>query len=208
MDNENKTLYYLVVEARPREFMPIDINILEGTSNKFYNSLELIDMFTKKYSYEEIMKMVLENNLLPINFLNGRLCIINNKNYRYQILTKDDNMSIDEFFFNNINDKQIMNKFYNIFSKYVKEDGTILKLKKYLMEKNIVGILEILYSLNYEKIRSIYLYLEKINVKTEIDVYKQSLEDSKGARVVPDSELTEEQKKALEEEKNRNSLVE
>ena len=40
MDNENKTLYYLVVEARPREFMPIDINILEGTSNKFYNSLD------------------------------------------------------------------------------------------------------------------------------------------------------------------------
>ena len=172
MDNENKTLYYLVVEARPKEFMPIDINILEGTNNLPYNSLELIDMFTKKYSYEEIMKMVLENNLLPINFLNGRLCIINNKNYRYQILTKDDNMSIDEFFFNNINDKQIMNKFYNIFSKYVKEDGTILKLKKYLMEKNIVGILEILYSLNYEKIKSIYLYLEKINVKTEIRVLK------------------------------------
>ena len=82
MDNENKTLYYLVVEARPREFMPIDINILEGTSNKFYNSLELIDMFTKKYSYEEIMKMVLENNLLPINFLNGRLCIINRRRCR------------------------------------------------------------------------------------------------------------------------------
>lgn len=49
--------------------------------------------------------------------------------------------------------------------------------------------------------------LSTINVKTEIDVYKQSLEDSKGARVVPDSELTEEQKKALEEEKNRNSLA-
>ena len=143
MDNENKVLYYLVVEARPREFMPIDINILEGTSNKFYNSLELIDMFTKKYSYEEIMKMVLENNLLPLNYLNGSLCIINNKNYRFQLLTKDNNMSIDEFFFNNINDKQIMNKFYNIFLKYVKDDEIITKLKKYLIEKNIVGILEI-----------------------------------------------------------------
>ncbi|MDD5865306.1 MAG: hypothetical protein PUD07_02290 [bacterium] len=171
MDNENKVLYYLVVEARPREFMPIDINILEGTNN-FYNSLELIDMFTKKYSYEEIMKMVLENNLLPINFLNGSLCIINNKNYRFQLLTKDNNMSLDDFFFNNINDKQIMNKFYNIFLKYVKDDEIIIELKKYLIEKNIVGILEILYSLNYEKIRSIYLYLEKINVKTEKRVLK------------------------------------
>ena len=140
MDNENKTLYYLVVEARPREFMPIDINILEGTSNKFYNSLELIDMFTKKYSYEEIMKMVLENNLLPINFLNGSLCIINNKNYRFQLLTKDNNMSLDDFFFNNINDKQIMNKFYNIFLKYVKEEDTILKLKSSFSRNKLVNL--------------------------------------------------------------------
>lgn len=174
MDNENKTLYYLVVEARPKEFMPIDINILEGTSNKFYNSLEIIDMFTKKYSYDEIMKMILENNLLPINYLNGSLCVINNKKYRFQLLTKDDNMSIDLFFINNINDKQIMNKFYNIFLKYVKDEETISKLKNYLIEKNIESILEILYSLSYEKIRSIYLYLENLNIKTEKRVLKNN----------------------------------
>lgn len=37
------------------------------------------------------------------------------------------------------------------------------------------------------------------DVKNEIEVYKQSLEDSKGVRVVPDSELTDEQRKALKE---------
>lgn len=41
--------------------------------------------------------------------------------------------------------------------------------------------------------------LRTLDVKNEIDVYKQSLEDSKGARVVPDSELTDEQRKALKE---------
>lgn len=43
--------------------------------------------------------------------------------------------------------------------------------------------------------------LSSLDVKEEIDSYKQSLEDSKGARVVPDSELTEEQRKALYEER-------
>ena len=28
---DKKEVYYLVVEARPKEFMPIDINILEKT---------------------------------------------------------------------------------------------------------------------------------------------------------------------------------
>lgn len=47
--------------------------------------------------------------------------------------------------------------------------------------------------------------LSTARVKSEIDTYKQSLEDSKGIRVVPDSELTEDQKKALEEERHNHS---
>ncbi|MDO4950398.1 MAG: ATP-binding protein [Bacteroidales bacterium] len=45
--------------------------------------------------------------------------------------------------------------------------------------------------------------LSTIDVKNEIDTYRQSSEDSKGtgARIVPDSELTDEQRKALEEER-------
>lgn len=43
--------------------------------------------------------------------------------------------------------------------------------------------------------------LSSFDVKEEIDSYKQSLEDSKGARVVPDSELTDEQRKALDEDR-------
>lgn len=46
--------------------------------------------------------------------------------------------------------------------------------------------------------------LNSFDVKEEIDSYKQSLEDSKGARVVPDSELTTEEKKVLSEERKKN----
>lgn len=46
--------------------------------------------------------------------------------------------------------------------------------------------------------------LSSFDVKEEIDSYKQSLEDSKGVQVVPDSELTDEQKKALDKERKEN----
>lgn len=48
--------------------------------------------------------------------------------------------------------------------------------------------------------------LNSAEVKKEIDSYKESLADSKGARVVPDSELTEEQRNALEEEKEKKNI--
>lgn len=160
---DKKDVYYLVVEARPKEFMPIDINILEKTYGYQYNSIENIDMFTKKYTYEEIMNLILINNLLPENFLNGSLCIINDKNFRFKVLTKEDNLSIDEFFIENVNDKIIMNKFYNIFLKYVKEDELINEMKVYINAKNIVGILNVLYKTSYINLRTIYFYIEKIN---------------------------------------------
>lgn len=40
------------------------------------------------------------------------------------------------------------------------------------------------------------------DLKEEINTYKQSLEDSKGIHVIPDSELTEDQKNALVKERN------
>lgn len=42
------------------------------------------------------------------------------------------------------------------------------------------------------------------DVKHEIEIYKHSLEDSKGMRVVPDNELTEEQRIELEKERKKN----
>ena len=43
--------------------------------------------------------------------------------------------------------------------------------------------------------------IRKVDVKNEIDTYKQSLEDSKGIRIVLDNELAEEQKNALEDKR-------
>ena len=157
----DKNIYYLVVEARPKEFMRIDIYILLK-SNMNFSSIEIIDSFTKEYTYGELMNMIIQNNLLPNSFLNGKLYVINDKKFRFKVLTKDDNLILDDFFINNIEDKLMMNKFYNIFLKYVKDEDIINMMKSALITKNISQILDVLCKLNYLELRMIYVYIEKI----------------------------------------------
>ena len=105
----DKNIYYLVVEARPKEFMPIDINILLK-SNMNFSGIEIIDSFTKEYTYDELMNMIIQNNLLPNSFLNGKLYVINDKKFRFKVLTKDDNLLLDDFFINNIEASFVIGK--------------------------------------------------------------------------------------------------
>ena len=44
------------------------------------------------------MNMIIQNNLLPNSFLNGKLYVINDKKFRFKVLTKDDNLLLDDFF--------------------------------------------------------------------------------------------------------------
>lgn len=162
----DKSIYYLVVEARPKEFMPIDINILLK-SNMNFSSIEIIDSFTKEYTYDELMNMIIQNNLLPNSFLNGKLYVINDKKFRFKVLTKDDNLLLDDFFINNIEDKLMMNKFYNIFLKYVKDEDIINMMKRAISEKSINDILNVLCKVDYLSLRNIYVYIEKINITKE-----------------------------------------
>ena len=162
----DKSIYYLVVEARPKEFMPIDINILLK-SNMNFSSIEIIDSFTKEYTYDELMNMIIQNNLLPNSFLNGKMYVINDKKFRFKVLTKDDNLLLDDFFINNIEDKLMMNKFYNIFLKYVKDEDIINMMKRAISEKSINDILNVLCKIDYLSLRNIYVYIEKINITKE-----------------------------------------
>lgn len=157
----DKSVYYLVVEARPKEFMPIDINILLK-SNMNFSSIEIIDSYTKEYTYDELMNMIIQNNLLPNSFLNGKMYVINDKKFRFKVLTKDDNLLLDDFFINNIEDRLMMNKFYNIFLKYIKDEELINMMKSAMSLKDIQKILDVLCKLNYLDLRMIYVYIEKI----------------------------------------------
>ena len=149
--------YFLVLEKRPKDFMPINISILSKDDNYNYSSLQSIDEFTRRYTEEEIRDIIKENNIVTDDYLNGTLCVINENKYRYKLFTKDINMSMDTFLIKNIKNKQIMNKFVNIYIKY-SNDNTAL-LKEAIKNEQLDVILQLLFSLDYEKIRGIYFYL-------------------------------------------------
>lgn len=151
--------YHLVIEYRPGDFMPVDINILLNVPSGYnFCMIENIDMFTKKYTLIDLMKMIKEANIVPEKYLNGSLTIINDNKYRYEVLTLDNNkFALDEFIKENINDKQIMNKIVNIYQKYSDKNIETLKMGVKNTDYNLV--LSIIFALEYINIRSIYIYV-------------------------------------------------
>lgn len=153
-----RKIYHLVVENRANEFIPIDINILlNNNPKKDYSFIELIDEFTMKLSEEELSDMIHNNNLIPLQAMNGKIWIINDNRYRYEVVYKDMRFSIEDFLKNNLNNARIMNKFINIYQKYSREDLDNMKIA--IEEKNITMILSIVSTLDYIDIRSMCLYL-------------------------------------------------
>ena len=159
MNNEGSN-YYLVLEYRPGDFMPIDINILKN--NRFiinYSYLQSIDNFTKNYTEFDLREMIRLNNLVPNIYLSGKLHIMNQNNYRFPVFTKDDVYSLPQFLLDHIDDKQVMNKFMNIYLKYDKDN--LINMKHAIINKDVNEILMLLGNLPYEQIRAIYMYINK-----------------------------------------------
>ena len=158
----DKKSYYLVMENRPGEFIPIDINILKGNTKPLnYQSIEDIDKFTLEYTKDELITMIRHNNLVPLKFLNGKLHVMNENKYRYEVFTKDMNFSLDTFLESNIDNKTMMNKFLNIYLKYSKDN--ISEIKEAINKKDIKEILNIIFKLPYIDVRSVFLYLYHLN---------------------------------------------
>ena len=150
--------YHLVLENRPNDFMPIDINIIAKGKSYGFKSIEEIDSFTKKYSKEDIMVMITDSNIVPYDYLNGKLQIINDNKYRYDVLYKTTTFSLDDFFTNNIANKRIMNKFLNIYLKC--NESSSEEMKSAIKKENISEILDLIFKLPYLDVRNIYTYLD------------------------------------------------
>ena len=137
--------------------MPIDISIISNDKSYGFKSIEEIDNFTKKYSKEDIMVMISDNNIVPYDYLSGNLKIINDNKYRYDVLYKTTTFSLDDFFAKNITNKQIMNKFLNIYLKSNKANAD--SMKNAIKKQNLSEILDLVFKLPYLDVRNIYTYL-------------------------------------------------
>ncbi len=149
--------YHLVLEARPGDFMPVDINIISQDKTHRYDTIEEIDSYTKRFSLDEIMTMISDSNIVPFKYLDGKLHVINDNKYRYPVLLRTTDFSLDTFLTNHIEDKQIMNKFLNIYLKTSNSQKE--KMKSAIAECSISKILHLLFELSYLDVRNIYTYL-------------------------------------------------
>ena len=158
---KNISNYYLVLEYRPGDFMPIDINVfLDDKYKTYYSSFMSIDSFTKNYSEYELREMIRLNNLVPNMYLSGRLIIMDDNRHRFPLYTKDVDYSLPRFLLDNIDNKIIMNKFMNVYIKNVKHNKEYIdKMKLAINSKNVNEILTILGSLSYKNIRDIFMYI-------------------------------------------------
>ena len=154
----NNSIYHLVLENRPGEFMVVDIAVLLNDFRRIsYEMIENIDAFTIKYDEEELYELIKRSNLVPEKYLSGKLHIINEKKYRFPIMSKDTTFNLNEFFINNIDNKQIMNKFLNIFNKYA--PASFNDMNKAVQTKNIKLITFIYSWVSYINHRIIYFYI-------------------------------------------------
>ena len=152
----NSTSYHLVLEARPKDFMPVDINLLLN-NKKNYHSLNAIDEFTKEYTLKELYQMIEDSNIVPRDYLGGKLEIINDNKYRFPIMTKDINFTLDTFLSEYITNKRVMNKFFNIYIKYCSDTKELMK--EAINKEDVGKVLALLFKNPYESIRGIYFYI-------------------------------------------------
>lgn len=132
-------IYNLVFSVSKKNPMPIDISVLDD--EVFGQGIEAIDIFTSKYTNDELMQVIRDSNILTEEYLNGELCIIDNKKHKYPVLLKDFflEFSLYDFIASNIDDKNLMNSVYNIFIEYTKsdEDFNSELYKKALLKKDV-----------------------------------------------------------------------
>ena len=152
-------MYHIVFEKKPGDFMPVDIKYLTGNNYSKYGSLQELDFFTKSFTESKLREAIALSNTIPSDYLNGTLKIINDNKYRYEILYQDNTFALDEFLLKNIDNKVKMNKLVNIYMKYSKDNIDTLKMAIKL--KDVREVLDIIFSLKYEQIRSIYIYASK-----------------------------------------------
>lgn len=175
------TKYYLVIEKRHGDFLNIDIFLL-GNFLKDYTKLENIDDFTMKLNTEDIIDTIRLTNIVPEEYLEGKLLIIDNFKRTYKVITKDllNNFELRSFIENNIKNKNLMNRIKTKIDDLINNklnnmiDGYVIfnsiEFKDAIDKEDTHKILDIISRLPYIELRQLIIYIcENLNNKKEIN---------------------------------------
>ncbi len=160
--------YFLILEKRPGDFMPIDISLLSMGFNSL-NNIELIDKYTEVFLKEELIDNIKKANIVTDDYLNGKLYIIDEKKNKYPVVFKKTffNFDVIEFIYYNIENKDLMNTIYNLYQKNAKNNLEIdvNDFKVAIENKDIAKIIFHLQMLPYIKLRCIKFYIKEKLIK-------------------------------------------
>lgn len=161
----DKINYYLVLEKRVGDFNIIDINKLDICDKYCLNDISSIDLFTCRFTEEELKKSIKRSNLVNDDYINGYFKIISDKKHRLPILTKEKYDLIRDFQNNNMEiTQEFKNKLYGAYKKIADKEfkdedfrnGILKKFNETLKKGNKHEIFEWLERLPYVSIRNFY----------------------------------------------------
>jgi hypothetical protein len=134
--NINANKYDLVMKKDRGNYMPINISLL-GFSYESLNDIRSIDMFTSKYSKEQLLNAIKNANIIPTEFLLSgelKIAMLDSNKHKYivdfPVLTNDylNGFNLENYLGNNLKDKAIINTIRNKY-KDILESKTDINIK-------------------------------------------------------------------------------
>ncbi len=161
--------YHIILEKnnRPGDYARIDIHTLTKDLI-FDDTLKIIDEFTEKYSYNDLLNLIIKSNTVTEDYLSdSTLKIIQgDTKYKLDIITNEtkENFNLVEFIYNNISNKEIMNNLFNKINSL--DESKSKKLKSILEEENVFEVVLLIQTMNYFNKRRLELYIiDKLLIK-------------------------------------------
>lgn len=162
--------FYLVLQIRLGDYNIINIPELDIYNNEEYTTLSQIDTFTSKYTKEDLLESIKRGNLVQDKYLNGELRVISEYKHNFSILSKKEYDIISEFPSMLINDKEFLNKLYNIYKSNIEKvltdkmmiDKFLSLFRTSLNNNDFIRSMELIEQLPYLRARSVYFYIYKL----------------------------------------------
>ncbi len=165
--------HFLALMNKPGDCVYIDTSRLDISGGVRFETLKDIDYFTMRFTNKEIVDAIKRANIAPLKYLEGKLVIQDNmKHNPMAVIDKElyNNFNIDEFLSEAVNDKVKINNLVNKFRSVSKDIIISNSFERALKNKNVIFARNILFNLDYLKIRKYIVYLLENNKEKIIKV--------------------------------------
>lgn len=157
LDNDNFSCL-LAIEEKHNSYLPINLKDIDINDYPEVLSLAYIDTLTTTYNIEDIKESIKKANVVPTESLDKDLVIIApGIKRKFKIITKDmlENYDFTKIIYQNINNKDFVNRIINKLRNLGLNDDLIYYLKLGEIDKFLTNFNELPYVIQ----RNLYLYI-------------------------------------------------